>query len=199
MINKTNSKIFKERRIILASQSPRRIALLKEWGLKFEVCPSNIDETTNLIKPSYIVKDLSYKKGIYISKLNPNSLILSSDTIVVLNKKIVGKPKNAKESERIIRELNGSVHKVYTGVSIIDNASGKCSIFYDIATIKMKQLPENDLRKLFGKHLDKAGSYSVQDMNDNFVEKIYGDYYTVVGLPHIKLIKELKKYKIYIR
>lgn len=188
-----------KRKIVLASQSPQRISLLSSWGLEFETCPSEIDETSTFKTPSLIVKDLALRKGKEIASKFLDCLILSADTIVVINKEIIGKPKNKKESEKIIRQLNGSVHKVYTGVSIIDTASNESSLFYDIARIKMKKLSENNLRKLFGKHLDKAGSYAIQDTDDNFVDKIYGDYYTVVGLPHIKLVKELKKYKIQIK
>ena len=184
------------RKIVLASASPRRISLLKEWGLRFEVFPSGVDEKTELKKPSYIVKELSYKKGLDVARKRPRALIISADTTVFLNGKIVGKPENKKESEKIIRELNGSVHKVYSGVSIIDNLSGKHCVFYDAASVKMRKLPEEKLRELFGKHMDKAGAYAVQDKNDGFVEKIYGDYYTVVGLPYIKLARELKKFGV---
>ncbi|MCL2485753.1 MAG: Maf family protein [Endomicrobia bacterium] len=184
------------RKIVLASASPRRISLLKEWGLDFEILPSDIDEKTALKKPSYIVKDLSCKKGFDIAGKRPQALIISADTIVFLNGRIVGKPKDKKESEKIIRELNGSIHKVYSGVSIIDNVSGKSSVFYDVALVKMRKLPEARLKELFGKHMDKAGAYAVQDTNDDFVEKIYGDYYTVVGLPYVKLARELKKFGV---
>jgi septum formation protein len=181
-------------KIILASSSPRRIVLLKEWGLSFSVVPSGIDEKTNLTKPSYLVKSLAYKKGQFVADRHPNKLIISADTIVVLNGHIIGKPKNKKESESIVRELNGSSHKVYTGVALI--YKDKKSVFYDVASVKMKKLTESKLRQLFGKHMDKAGSYAVQDTDDNFVDKIYGDYYTVIGLPHIKLLNELKKFNI---
>ena len=186
------------KRIILASASPRRISLLKEWGLKFDVIPSGVDEQTALTRPSFIVKELSYRKGLDIARRNPNSLVISADTIVVLNGKNVGKPRDRADSEKILRELNGSVHKVYTGVSIIDGALKKQSVFYDCAAVKMKKLPELKLRQLFGKHMDKAGAYAVQDTDDAFVEKISGDYYTVVGLPRIKLSKELKKFGVII-
>jgi septum formation protein len=183
-------------KIILASASPRRIALLKEWGLFFNIVPSNIDEKTNLTKPSYVVKNLAYQKGHCVACKHTDSLVISADTVVVLNRKIIGKPKDKSESESTIRELNGSTHKVYTGIALI--YKGKKSIFYDVARVKMKKLPEDELKRFFGKHMDKAGSYGIQDSNDNFVDKIYGDYYTVVGLPHIKLIKELKKFNIHI-
>ena len=72
-------------------------------------------------------------------------------------------------------------------------------VFYDVAHVRMKKLPKEQLKKLFGKHMDKAGSYAVQDKDDCFVKKIYGDYYTVVGMPYIKLKKELKKFKIVLK
>lgn len=183
------------KKIILASASPRRISLLKEWGMDFEVVPSGVDENTDLKRPSYIVKELSYRKGNDVAS-RKNGLIISADTIVVLNGKIVGKPKDEAESESILRELNGSVHKVYTGVAIIDSISQTQSVFYDCAGVKMRKLPESELRQLFGKHMDKAGAYAIQDTDDDFVEKIYGDYYTVVGLPYIKLSKELTKFGV---
>jgi septum formation protein len=184
------------KQIILASASSRRISLLKKWGLSFKTQPSKIKENTNLKRPHSIVKDLSYKKCKAVSDKNPNSIVLSADTLVVLGKIILGKPKDKKESEKMIRMLNGSFHKVYTGVSIIDNTCGRESVFYDCALIKARKLPESSLIKLFGKHIDKAGGYAVQNKNDNFIEKIYGDYYTVVGLPYKKLKAELKNFKI---
>jgi septum formation protein len=182
------------KKIILASSSPRRIALLKEWGISFSVVPSGIDEKTNLTKPSYLVKNLAYKKGAFVADKYPDRLIISADTIVVLNGRIIGKPNNKKESENTVRELNGSSHKVYTGVALI--YKDKKSVFYDTACVQMKKLPETKLKQLFGKDMDKAGSYAVQNIDDSFVDKVCGDYYTVVGLPHIKLLKELKKFNI---
>lgn len=188
----TNLNIKKK--IILASISPRRIELLKQWGLKFKIVPSSVNEKTNLKKPSAIVKHLAFQKACDVKQNFTNVCVIGADTIVVLNKKILGKPKNKKHSEKILEELNGSLHKVYTGVCIINDF--KKTVFYDVASVRMKKLPSKQLKKLFGKHMDKAGAYAVQDTDDAFVKKIYGDYYTVVGLPHIKLKKELKKFNI---
>ncbi|MDR3049240.1 MAG: Maf family protein [Elusimicrobiota bacterium] len=185
-----------KKQIILASASPRRISLLKEMGITFKIIPSRIKEDTHFVKPSYIVRDLAYRKGISVSQSYPNSIVLSADTIVVLNKKIIGKPQNMKESQEIIRKLNGSLHKVYTGVFVKDNVSNKQICFYDCANVKMKKLSEQELGKFFGENMDKAGGYAVQDTNDSFVDRVYGDYYTVVGLPIKKLKKELKRFNI---
>ncbi|MDR0723835.1 MAG: Maf family protein [Endomicrobium sp.] len=196
MLKKQYSYTLSNKKIILASCSPRRISLLKRWRISFAIIPSNISEKTHLKRPSYIVKDLAFRKASVVAKKHEGKIVLAADTIVVLNGKIVGKPKDIKESEKIIKGLNGSTHKVYTGVAII--YKNKKSIFYDMVSVKMKKLPPKDLKQLFGKHMDKAGSYAVQDSKDNFVEKIYGDYYTVVGLPYIKLAQELEKFGIYL-
>ncbi|MDR1418289.1 MAG: Maf family protein [Endomicrobium sp.] len=197
MSKKQYSYTLSNKKIILASCSPRRILLLRQWGLSFSIIPSNINENSHLKKPSSIVKNLAFRKASFIAKQHKDKIVLAADTIVVLNGKIIGKPKDKKESTKIIKELNGSIHKVYTGVAIIYN--NKKNVFYDVASVKMKNLPQRNLEQLFGKHMDKAGSYAVQDRKDNFVEKIYGDYYTVVGLPYLKLAKELKKFDIYLK
>lgn len=181
-------------KIVLASASERRITLLKKWGLKFEIFPSNINEKTKFKRPSAIVKDLSLQKAKAVQKQNKNSIIISADTIVVLNGKIIGKPKNKKHAMKILNELNGSCHKVYTGVTIL--SQNKTENFYDVATIKMKKISQEQLKILSAKNLDKAGAYAVQDKEDNFVKKIYGDYYTVVGLPYFKLKEKLTLFNI---
>lgn len=184
-------------KIILASASERRIQLLKKWGLKFKIYPSNIKEISNHKRPSAIVKDLALQKAENVRNQFKNSVIISADTIVVLDGKIIGKPKNCEHSDEILKNLNGSIHKVYTGVAVL--SPEKSVVFYDAAKVKMKKLSEEKLKTLAGKHMDKAGAYAVQDKNDNFVEKICGDYFTVVGLPYVKLRKELKKFSINIK
>ena len=187
----------KKKKIILASLSLRRIELLKKWGLVFDVVPSKIEEKCDLKRPSYVVKYLSYKKAELVKKNNPNYIVIGSDTVVFLNGKILGKPKNKQQSISMVKELNGSTHRVYTGVSILSSKLNL--VFYDVAIVKMKKLADDELQKLFGKNMDKAGSYAVQDKNDSFVKKIYGDYFTVVGLPYIKLREKLKLFNITIR
>jgi septum formation protein len=181
-------------KIILASASERRIKLLKQWGLKFKVYPSNIKEITKYKRPSDIVKDIALQKAKNVQSKFKDCIIISADTIVVLNGKIIGKPQSKKHSDEILKELNGSLHKVYTGVVILSDS--KTVVFYDVAKVKMKKLSNEKLNNLIGTHMDKAGAYAVQDKNDNFVKKIYGDYFTVVGLPHIRFKKELKKFSI---
>ena len=182
--------------IILASASPRRIGLLKEWGLKFRVLPSNIHEHSSLIKPSGIVMELALQKARSVAGKHRKGIVIGADTIVVLNGHIIGKPKDELHSREILSKLNGSVHRVYTGVAVIDAASGKEKFGYEVSRVKMRRLTSYELTRLAGKHMDKAGAYAVQETGDQFVEKIYGDYYNVVGLPYTKTKGLLKQFGI---
>lgn len=180
--------------VILASASPRRIQLLKQWGVKFKVCPSKIDENTDLTKPSSIVKRLSLKKALYVARNFRKGIIIGADTIVVLSSKIIGKPKNRWDAQRILSDLNGSYHKVYTGIAVVDAQTGRNMVDYELSRVKMRCLSKGEIRRLSGKHMDKAGAYAVQEKSDAFVEKIEGDYFNVVGLPFNKLKKLLQRF-----
>ena len=192
MKNKKNTR----HNVILASMSPRRIGLLKQWGLRFKVVPSMIKEKTNYIKPANIVKDLAYQKAYSVAKDNINSIVIGADTIVVINGKITGKPKNRKDSARILKELNGNLHKVYTGVAVINLKKQKIFMDYELSYVKMRKLSKVEISVFSGKHMDKAGAYAVQEQEDAFVEYIKGDYYNVVGLPYLKTKELLKKMKL---
>jgi len=185
--------------VILASVSPRRIGLLKEWGVKFKVIPSHISEQTLLIKPSEIVKDLALKKAKSVAAKLKKGLVIGADTIVVLGGHIIGKPKDELHSREILSKLNGSIHRVYTGVAAVNAETGDEKTVFEVSRVKMKRLTSYELTKFAGKHMDKAGAYAVQEKADAFVEKIYGDYYNVVGLPYLKTKKLLKGFGITLR
>lgn len=179
--------------IILASSSPRRMHLLRQWGVKFKVFPSNINENTKLKNPSSIVKYLSLKKALSVAQFFKKGIIIGADTIVVLSSKIIGKPKNWKDAEKILSDLNGTFHKVYTGIAVVDAKTGKKKVGYELSRVKMRHFSKIEIKKLAGKHMDKAGAYAVQEKSDAFVERIEGDYFNVVGLPFKKLKCLLKK------
>ena len=121
---------------------------------------------------------------------------IGADTIVVLNGHIIGKPKDELHSREILSKLNGSVHRVYTGVAAINAGTGKKEVVYEVSRVRMRRLSSYELTRLAGKHMDKAGAYAVQEKGDQFVEKIYGDYYNVVGLPYSKTKFLLKHFGI---
>jgi septum formation protein len=185
--------------VILASMSPRRIELLKRWGVSFRVKPSHIHEKTARKRPSAIVRDLALQKASAVAKTLSEGLVIGADTIVVLQGKIIGKPKHEEHAHEILSRLNGSLHRVYSGVAVVDAGTGKSKVVYDVSKVKMRRIKPEELRLLSRKHLDKAGAYAVQEKEDAFVEKIWGDYYTVVGLPYFKTKKLLKEFGINMR
>jgi septum formation protein len=172
--------------LILASASPRRIELLRRWGAVFTVRPSHVDEATCLKKPSSIVKELAERKAASVAAALRRGLVIGADTIVVLNGEIIGKPRDTKDALRILTNLNGSWHRVYSGIAMIDAATGRKRVAYEVSRVHMHRFTGEELARLAGKHMDKAGAYAVQEKGDAFVERIEGDYFNVVGLPYKK-------------
>lgn len=174
--------------LILASQSPRRRELIKSLNVPYEVVPADVDETCSLKKPSALVKFLALKKAKAVADKNPGRVVIGADTIVVCKGEILGKPDHHADAMRILELQNGSWQSVYTGVAVITD--GKVFCDYEVSRCKARRLTEEQLRKLAGKHMDKAGAYAVQDHDDPFIEKITGPVDNVVGLP-CGLLKEL--------
>lgn len=183
-------------KVILASASPRRKELLSRCGLKYIIMPSHVDESTQLKSPSSIVKYLAAKKAGDIAAKARDAVIIGADTIVVLGREIIGKPKDHRDAARILAKLNGSYHKVYSGVAVIDSRTGQSCVGYEVSRVKMRKLSKDEINAFSHKHLDKAGAYAVQEHGDAFVEKIEGDYFNVVGLPLKLLAGMLMKFGV---
>ncbi|MHB9154465.1 MAG: Maf family protein [Endomicrobiales bacterium] len=185
--------------VILASASPRRSALLARWGVRFEVIPSHADEETDLKRPASIVKALALRKARSVAASLERGLVIGADTIVVLGGDIIGKPRDRRDAERILSRLNGSYHRVYSGIAVVNAATGETKLGYEVSRVKMRRLNREEIARLAGKHLDKAGAYAVQEKSDAFVEKIEGDYFNVVGLPFLKLKQLLSAFGVVLR
>lgn len=185
--------------IILASASPRRRKLLKEWGVKFRAVSSNITEKTNFKNPARIVMDLARQKAASVAKKFKTGIVIGADTIVVLKGEIIGKPAGPADAARILSKLNGSYHRVYSGIAVIDAATGRLRAAFEVSRVKMRKLSADEVKKFSSKHLDKAGAYAVQEKGDAFVEKIEGDYFNVVGLPYARLKQTLAAFRIKIK
>jgi septum formation protein len=189
------------KKIILASASPRRRELLSKIGLKFSIEKSNIREDLDLkLNPKQLAEMLSYRKACKISKKYSNAVIIAADTLVVLNNKIIGKPKNPKDAAKILNKLSGKAHSVITAFTIIDTKTNK-SVTKSVETkVFMKKLTEEEIKYYVNTEepSDKAGAYAIQGFGGIFIEKIDGDYYNVVGLPLTALIRELKKFGIHV-
>lgn len=187
------------RKIILASASPRRKALLKQIGLNFEVVVSDIDEKIDKnLKPDKLAENLSLQKAEDVAKKYKDAIIIAADTFVVLDNEILGKPGTAKKAREMLKKLSGKVHSVITGFTIIDTKSGKTVTKSVKSKVFMKKLTKEEIDAYVntGEPLDKAGAYAVQERGGLFVKKIEGDFFNVVGLPIFAVTKALKKFGV---
>lgn len=187
------------RQIILASKSPRRKQLLKQIGLDFVAVESGVEEKLNpRLKPKQQAAQLSRQKAYAVAKRFPHSLIIAADTLVALGDEVIVKPKSENEARVLLKKLSGKMHCVHTGFTIIDTITGKKvtkSLMTKIWFRKLGRL-EIDAYVLIEKPYDKAGAYGVQGLAAVFVEKIEGDFFSVVGLPLYSLALELKKFGV---
>ena len=180
--------------VILASQSPRRVELLKTIIKNFQVIPSNIDETCKSnLSPEENAVFLSRKKAAWVSKDHPHSLVIGADTLVVLENKIIGKPVDTKDACQILHRLSGREHKVITGVAIIHS---KTISSFSISRVRIKHLTQSEIISYVdsGEPMGKAGAYAIQGQGSFLVESYEGSYSNIVGLPVDMLKILLKKF-----
>lgn len=187
------------KKIILASQSPRRKALLKQIGLDFEVIVSSFEEKIDKnLKPGELAEKFSLEKAKDVAKRQKNAIIIAADTFVVLGNEILGKPKTKELAKKMLEKLSGKAHLVITGFTIIDTKSGKTVTKSVESKLFMKKLTKEEIDTYVntGEPLDKAGAYAVQEKGGLFIKKIEGDFFNVVGLPIFAVTWELKKFGI---
>lgn len=170
-------------RLILASASPQRKQLLKLLKIPFIIVTADVSERSEEHAPRKLVLELALRKARAVAAKHPNALVLGADTIVVCKGKIIVKPKDRKDSARILSLLNGRIHRVYTGVALVDSSSGREWREVEVSKVKARKLAPEELSGFVGKHMDKAGAYAVQDRKDPFIEKIIGPRDNVIGLP----------------
>ncbi len=195
------------KKIILASASPRRQHLLKEVGLDFTiqvaegVDEKSIADTLKLnaeIKQEWIAETIAKAKAqAVVATLNEPAIVISADTIVVLNDEIIGKPSDLTDAKLMLRKLSANKHKVVTGVCIIDTeAPSILHLFHDLTEVYFNRLTSLQIDTYVDnyKPLDKAGAYAIQEWIGLIgIEKINGDYYNVMGLPVAKVMQELER------
>ncbi len=180
------------RSIVLASKSPRRRELLKKAGIKFRVIPSGISEESDEMRPDARVIELALRKARAVAKKIKKGIVLGADTIVVCGGKIIGQPSGLREAYDMLYLLSGTTHEVYTGVALVDAATGREKSCAAKSRVRMKKLPIDELLRLSRKNLDKAGAYAIQEKKDPIARVISGSYDNVVGLP-VKLVRKLLK------
>jgi len=183
-------------KIILASSSPRRIEILSLLRLKFEIIPAKIMEEKIKGKPVLTARKLAREKALAVWKQNRDSVVIGADTLVFLGKEIIGKPRSKEEAFTILRKLSGKWHKVVTAVAIL--IPFRKVVLHDVAKVKFRNLSDGEIMNYIktGEPMDKAGAYGVQGFGAMIVEKIQGNFYTVMGLPIVKVYEILKDYNL---
>lgn len=175
---------------VLASQSPRRKDILAKAGYSFEIVPCDKEEIIDLsLTPTEIVKGLALQKAqcVFEKVQKPT---LGADTVVVLDGRILGKPKDKRQSIEMLKMLSGRTHEVITGVAFVQ--SGQVRVFADTTVVEFNDLSDEVIRQYtdLGLGMDKAGGYGAQD-GFGLVKRVIGSYYNVVGLPLELLEKEI--------
>jgi len=186
-------------KLVLASASPRRQELMEMLGFNFTIVPSKINEDEYKdLNPIDMVKELARVKAEEVAALVEDTVVIGSDTIVILGDKVLGKPSDQSEAGDILRKLQNRRHSVYTGFAVCDTFSGQVVVDYDKTDVFMGSITDADILDYVktGEPMDKAGAYGIQGVGGIFVEKINGSYFTVMGLPIHKLVKILKDFDI---
>ncbi|MCF8000254.1 MAG: Maf family protein [Halanaerobiales bacterium] len=190
---------MEDRKVILASSSNRRKELLNRLGIKFTTMPSNLDESGyDKESPDNLVKQISLDKASKVAGFVEDALIIAADTIVVFNDEILGKPVDEEDAFKMIKLLNNTNHKVYTGLAIISADDKMHYLDYDLTEVSMRKIDDDEIERYIktGEPMDKAGAYGIQGKGGVFVEKIFGSYFTVMGLPIHKLSLALKSFGV---
>lgn len=183
--------------IILASNSPRRRELLRQVGLHFTSDPADVDESAlpGESSDAYAVR-VALDKARVAAKRAGEGIVIAADTIVVLGDVILGKPRDSTDAERMLGLLSGKMHRVITGLAVMDAGSGRIVTRTAITNVWFRELSAGEIRSYVatGEPLDKAGAYGIQERGALLVERIEGCYFNVVGLPLVTLNEILKEF-----
>ena len=180
-------------KIILASNSPRRREILGEF-IDFDIITKEINEIKDdSFSPWTTVMGLAFEKGIEVAKDNEDLIVLSADTLVELDGKLLGKPKNREEAKIMIESLSGRSHNVYTGYAIFKLSEKIKYVNYEKSSVKFYELSDLEIENYLDtlEYKDKAGAYGIQGKGSLLVEEIRGDYFNIVGLPIGKINRDL--------
>jgi len=189
------------RKIILASASPQRKALLRQIGIKFKAIRSNAHEKCKITKDAAsLAKDNALAKAKDVAKKIDTGVVIGCDTVVSVNNRIIGKPKNLADAKKILKFLSRRPQLVYTGLAVIDIDNKKVLTGFEKTKVFMNKLSDKEIDRYFKKvsPLDKAGAFDIQRYGGVFINRIEGCFYNVVGLPLARLYKMFKKLGIHI-
>ena len=180
--------------IVLASASPRRHDLLRLVGIPHEVHPAEIEETPlDGEEPAAHAERLAREKAVAVAREMPDALTIGADTIVVVEGTILGKPRDARDAARMLRLLSGRAHTVYTAVAAA--RGGRVEAEVERVAVTFRQLDEREIARYIatGEPMDKAGAYGIQGFGATIVERIEGDYFAVMGLALVRVVRLLER------
>ncbi|MDO6656019.1 nucleoside triphosphate pyrophosphatase [Anaerobacillus sp. 1_MG-2023] len=185
------------KRLVLASGSPRRKELLDQMNLQFEIIVSSFEEhLSQSVPPSELVKQLALGKANEVYTNTSDAVVLGADTVVTLDHEVLGKPDSREHARQMLKALSGRSHVVYSGVAIL--SSERSAQFFEATEVEFWELTDKEIENYLdtGEPFDKAGGYGIQGFGAAFVKRIHGDYYSVVGLPISKTLRELRAFGI---
>ena len=188
-------------RLILASASPRRIELMRQVGLKFDIMPADFDEaSTGFDDAGKYAMEMSRQKALHIARkieqsAYPDTFVLGADTVVSIDSHLLGKPTDEADAKRMLSLLENRWHEVITGITLVRTGSLEIMTDIEITRVKVSPFPKGFLEHYIatGEPYGKAGSYAIQGYGSLMVERIEGCYFNVMGLPLFKLSRMLER------
>lgn len=183
------------KKLILASGSPRRKELLSLYTTDFEIHVSDFDESAVTAQtPAQLVETLARGKCLAVARQHPGALVLGCDTVVDVNGEVFGKPHSVEDAKRMLRALSGATHQVHTGVCVSDGS--RTESFVDSCKVTFFPLSEEEIERYTATEepYDKAGAYAIQGRAALWLDRIEGDYYTIMGLPVSRTVRLLKQF-----
>jgi septum formation protein len=184
--------------LVLASQSPRRLQLLRQIGFSPVVAPCDVPEEFTGASPEENAVALALRKAKCVAGGFENAFVIGADTIVVVDGLLLGKPTGVEDAHRMLELLSGKTHIVHTAFAIVDRPSGESVTAVESTRVTFRVLPRREIEEYVdgGSPLDKAGAYGIQDdYGAVFVSRVEGCYYTVVGLPLSRLYVTLDEFQ----
>ncbi|MCQ8211553.1 Maf family protein [Cetobacterium somerae] len=179
--------------MILASKSPRRKEILTHLGFQLQIKSKEIEEISNKESIVEQIKDISFKKVLVVALENPKEYVVGADTLVEIDGKVLGKPKDRKDAEIMLKSLSGKTHKVITAYTFM-NLEKEINITNHVESlVYFKKISDKEINWYLdsGEPMDKAGAYGIQGLGSIFVDKIDGDFFSIMGFPINHFIKTL--------
>lgn len=189
---------MQKRKIILASKSTTRKRILNQVGVNFEIEGSSFEEDMTVLKePVKLVKFLALEKAKEVAQKHKDAIVIGADTFAIFQGQFLGKPKDKKDAKRILRMLSDKEQRIVSGFAIIDTKNKKIINDFGEAKVKFKKMTEAEIDDYIdtGEPLRYASAYGAGDKGAFLIESIKGDFYSVIGLPIVKVISELRKMK----